>query len=365
MAVNVVTGPPFSGKSQLVGAAMAPEDVLIDTTPLWRVLYPGHEPVRPAEQAMFTRRVMGMATAAAASDPSLTSWLVLAESRQQPLERWMQTAQAKTLYLITDDPETLRKRAGRHAHSLGLAPDECEGLVEKWFAQSGWMENYPMIKDFNAEFRAAGIEPGREIRTFVTDGLELRAEDAENPRMVSGVAIKFGDEARVNDFTEVVPGRDAIVLPKRAANVTLQHDRGAPVGLTTWKLEDDALRMSTEINEGARGDQALADIRGGLLRGLSLEFSKLTDRWAEGRRRIIERMQVHRVSLVDDAAYSKSTVARCAGCGDTEALRDLLTEALAHSEGECPCGKRTAEPEPEPVVARALPDAALYWRALL
>ena len=130
--------------------------------------------------------------------------------------------------------------------------------------------------------------------------------------------------------------------------------------MTEWKLEDDALRVSTVINEGARGDQALADIRGGLLRGLSLEFSKLTDRWAEGRRRIIERMQVHRVSLVDDGAYAQSTVARCQGCGDTEALRGLLTEALARSEGECSCGKRA---KPEPVVARALLDAA-RWRVL-
>ena len=206
MPVNVVTGPPFAGKSQTVAKAMSASDVLIDTTPLWRVLYPGHPPVRPAEQAMFTRRVMGMATRAAAEDPNLTAWLVLAESRQQPLERWMQVSQAKTLYLITDDPETLRKRAGRHANGLGIGRDECEGLVDTWFAQSGWMEDSPMIKDFDAEFRAAGIEPGREIRTFVCDGLELRAEDTDNPRMVAGVAIKFGDEARVSDFTEVVPG---------------------------------------------------------------------------------------------------------------------------------------------------------------
>ena len=365
MPVNVVTGPPFANKDKQVRAVMKPDDVLIDTTPLWRVLYPGHEPVRSADQAMFTRRVMGMAASAAATDPALTAWLVLAESRQQQIEYWRRTAQAKQIYLITDDPATLRKRAARHANGLGLGAGECEQLVDNWFAQSGWMEDSAMVKDFNLDFRAATNAEGHEIRTFVCDGLELREADGDSPRMVTGIAVKFGDEARLKDFTEMVPGRDAVMLPERAANVTIQHNRAMPVGLTEWKLEDDALRVSTVINEGARGDQTLADIRGGLLRGWSLEFSKIKDRWAEGRRRIIESMQVHRVSLVDDGAYAQSVVARCHGCEDTEALRDLLTNALASSENECTCktAKRSAVVELAPaVIETAVIERAPYHR---
>ena len=371
MPVNVVTGPPFAGKSQTVAKTMSASDVLIDTTPLWRVLYPGHPPVRPEEQAMYTRRVMGMATRAAAEDPNLTAWLVLAESRQQPLERWMQVAQAEQVYIIADNPETLRKRAAHHARSLGLSDDECVSLVDRWQQQAGWMEDSPMIKDFDAEFRASDDEPKREIRTFVADGIEMRADDPENPRMVSGIAVKFGDVAKVADYTEVVAGRDAVILPGRAANVTIQHDRAAPIGLAVWKLDDDALRVSTTVNEGARGDQTLADIRGNLIRGWSLEFSTREQSWTgdehgDGRRRTIESMQVHRVSLVDDGAYAKSVVARCKGCEDSEALRDLLTAALARSESDaCSCGKaKRADEAPAPVEAAVL-DHARYMRALL
>ena len=323
---------------------------------------------------MFTRRVMGMATRAASEDPALTAWLVLAESRQQSLDQWARVAKTDRVYLISGDPATLRRRAARHANGLGIGSDECESLVDRWFEQSGWMEDSPMIKDFNAEFRAADLQaktPDREFRTYVIDGLELRADDGDNPRQVSGVAVKFGDVARVADFSEVVAGRDAVTLPGRAANVTIQHDRAAPVGLATWKLDDDALRVSTVVNEGARGDQALADIRGGLLRGWSLEFSTKKQSWAgdeggEGKRRTIERMQVHRVSLVDDGAYRQSVVARCKGCEDSEALRDLLSEALARTEIEttCSCGGKRAAPEPPAVEARVT-DTARYMRALL
>ena len=367
MAVNVVTGPPFAAKDKQVRAVMQAADVLLDTTPLWRVLYPHHPAVRPGEQAMFTRRVMGMAARYAAEDPNLTAWLVLAESRQQPLERWMQVAKADQVYIIADNPETLRKRAAHHARSLGLNDDECTALVDRWQEQAGWMEDSPMVKDFNAEFRAGDHGEGkRELRTFVIgDAAELRADDPEHPRMVSGIAIRFGDVAKVRDFTETVTGREAVALPGRAANVTIQHDRAAPVGLAEWKLDDDALRVSTTVNEGARGDQTLADIRGGLLRGWSLEFSTTKDDWNEGKR-TIEGLQVHRVSLVDDGAYPKSVVARCKGCEDTEALRDLITATLADSEHECSCGKakRADDPAPAPAPAPAL-DTARYMRALV
>ena len=55
-------------------------------------------------------------------------------------------------------------------------------------------------------------------------------------------------------------------------NLTLQHDRGLPIAIMTVSDSDDAMRFRAEIAAGARGDQALSDVRAGLLRGASVEM---------------------------------------------------------------------------------------------
>ena len=52
MPIQVVTGPPFSGKGQKVAAARQPGDVVLDTTPIWKT-FASPEPgdVRTVEDA--------------------------------------------------------------------------------------------------------------------------------------------------------------------------------------------------------------------------------------------------------------------------------------------------------------------------
>ena len=68
-----------------------------------------------------------------------------------------------------------------------------------------------------------------------------------------------------------------------------------------------ALTMRAELPDTPRATQALADVRARLLRGLSVEFHALRERF-EGSLRIIERARLVRLSLVDDPAYPASAV---------------------------------------------------------
>ena len=72
----------------------------------------------------------------------------------------------------------------------------------------------------------------------------------------------------------------------------------------------EALRFEAPINPGARGDQALADIAGGLLGGASLGFRAAYGgerRSADGIREI-SRARLLDVALVDRPSYRGSSI---------------------------------------------------------
>ena len=84
-----------------------------------------------------------------------------------------------------------------------------------------------------------------------------------------------------------------------------------------WEPGERELRFRIDVAEGARGDQTLADIRSGLLRGASLEFRVPRDgdrlaRRAESEiyRRTIRRAIAYRIGVVDAGAYPQSRLDR-------------------------------------------------------
>ena len=173
------------------------------------------------------------------------------------------------------------------------------------------------IHEFETQYRAAleGLtvrEAGCDVQhRCLTDNAELRAEGGTS-RVVTGIAVRYGDEARIHGFRERI-AKGALGLPSSAANLTMQHDRAMPLGILEWQDDDDALRFRTELSDGARQDQALQDVRAGLLRGASLEFMPEKERLLEtdkekGPLYEIMRAKVIRLSLVDDGAYPQSSI---------------------------------------------------------
>ena len=93
----------------------------------------------------------------------------------------------------------------------------------------------------------------------------------------------------------------------------MQHDRAMPLGILEWQDDDDALRFRSELTAGPRQDQALLDVRAGLVRGASMEFKLLRERIVELNEKdgpLYEILQaaVIRNSLVDDGAYPQSSI---------------------------------------------------------
>ena len=199
--------------------------------------------------------------------------------------------------------------------------------------------------DFEAAYRSACESVSRDEcgermqQRCLTDDCDLRAGDGDDSRVVTGIAVRYGDKAKVWGFTETVRA-GALTLPGKASNLTMQHDRALPVGLLKFEDSPEELRFRSELTEGMRQDQALADIRSGLLRGASMEFVPMNDTIDSKAKTIeITEARVLRLSLVDDGAYPKSkikarTESQPCGCAKRRGELDKYLADLAELEFE-------------------------------
>ena len=321
MPIRVVTGPPFAGKSQAVARVRRSGDVLIDTTVLWKALYsPESNAVRTIEQARVAQAAK-MAALKNATAQGLDGWVTLAERDPIQLKRWLDAAGQQKAWLVTEPMDTLIRRARK-------AGPECEDLLTGWddyeddpdfmALTERWSEDeMRTIHEFETQYRGAVEamtvrEAGSDVQhRCLTDNAELRAEGGDS-RVVTGVAVRYGDEARLGGFRERI-ARGALALPERKANLTMQHDRAMPLGILEWQDDEDALRFRVELTDGARQDQARQDVRSGLVRGASLEFKPSKEKLLETDEKLgplfeIMEAQVVRLSLVDDGAYPQSAI---------------------------------------------------------
>ena len=312
--IRVLAGPAYAGKSQVLRRVTAPGEVVIDTSTLWRALYPeasaSRAAVRSNEQARYVnagkRAFLDLAVR-----QGLDGWVTLASGAREVINRWAAAASgdpdnpADVLVFSPHDRATLEKRAAKDG-------PQCSAIVGRWFDHYE-REGGDTIFD-PAEFRAGGAEfrwatdPGADdggvATMWTTADAELRA-DAD--RMVSGVVVEYGDEARFGDSgwsERFEPG--SLTIP-RDFNLTVQHDRSRPVGRPTFEDGPKRLRFKCRIAPGPRGDQCLMDIKSGLLRGASMEFFSKRE-GMDARCRVIQRARMSGLSIVDKPQYPRSRI---------------------------------------------------------
>lgn len=128
-------------------------------------------------------------------------------------------------------------------------------------------------------------------------------------RTLEGVAVRYGDTARLPWGEErIEPGAFA---PIDDVVLNAHHDRTTPLARTGagLTLEDTAerLALSAELPATQAADDILALVRAGVMRGLSIEFRAVAERFEAGVR-IIERAVLSGIGVVDTPAYPQSEV---------------------------------------------------------
>ena len=323
-------GPPFSAKGQKVAAARLPGDVVLDTTPIHRSfadVQPGDS--RSVEDAAIANSMKRKGLERAV-EQGRDGYVIVAARDPATLSRWLGAAGQATALLVTAPWATLTARArarGPECEELLTAWENFEDdpefmdLVDAWDAGGTRAMDDVTYRELLESFDVRDEETGELMqRRCLTIECELRADDTKNPRLVTGIAVKYGDKANIYGWKESIKA-GALMLPTKAANLTMQHDRALPVGLLEWDDRSDALGFRSVLTEGDRQDQALADVRGKLVRAASLEF--VIDKFEDdipNRTSEITAARVIRLSLVDDGAYPKSKIkaAKRADCGCKE-----------------------------------------------
>ena len=136
------------------------------------------------------------------------------------------------------------------------------------------------------------------------------AELRYDGRVVEGVAIRYGDEARIKGGRETI-ARGAF-NPLGDVTLNVMHERGRPLARTggSLRIDDsgDELKVRAELPNTRDADDALELIRAKVYRGLSVEM-RVIDESIEGDLRIVKRAKLTGIGIVDKPAYSESTVA--------------------------------------------------------
>ena len=137
--------------------------------------------------------------------------------------------------------------------------------------------------------------------------VELRHE---GERRLSGVAVRYGDTATLPWGRERIEA--GAFAPLGDVILNAQHERAAPLARTGGgglELMDaaDALTSRADLPATRAGDDVLALVRSGVMRGLSIEFRSIAERIEAGVR-VIERATLAGVAVVDTPAYPASEV---------------------------------------------------------
>lgn len=142
------------------------------------------------------------------------------------------------------------------------------------------------------------------------------ARISESERTIEGTIVRFDDEANIAGvFRErILPGAFDM---RSDMFLNAQHDRAKPLAkLNSTKEASFSIRQTSvayeiraRIARTTIGDDALYNVRHGLLNGFSVEMRVSDEDWREDASlRVIKRATMAGVALVDRPAYPQSSV---------------------------------------------------------
>ena len=146
-----------------------------------------------------------------------------------------------------------------------------------------------------------------ETTTELRCAIEIRADDTrQSPGRLYGELMRYGERAR--DRAERFAD-GALSWPDDGIVLNVQHDRRQPLARVVPKVENGVVIIDAALPDTQRSRDTLALVREGVLKGLSVEFRAISDRWV-GNVREIASAALRGAALVDEPAYSTSVEAR-------------------------------------------------------
>ena len=119
-------------------------------------------------------------------------------------------------------------------------------------------------------------------------GIELRADDSgKSPGRLFGTLLTY--EERASDRPEIFE-TNSLVWADDGIVINRQHARNWPVLRAVPEVRGLAVMIDCPLPDTIAGRDAASEIRDGLLKGLSVEFKAIRQRFVSGLRRISDAM---------------------------------------------------------------------------
>ena len=139
-----------------------------------------------------------------------------------------------------------------------------------------------------------------EIRFAV----EVREDTTrQSPGRLVGTILTYGE--RASDRAEVFES-GALSWPSDGIIINRQHRRDAPIMRVVPEVRGNAVGVDAPLPDTSAGRDAAREIRGGLFKGLSVEFRAIRQAYRGGVR-FIQEAALAAAGLVDQPSYAGST----------------------------------------------------------
>ena len=128
--------------------------------------------------------------------------------------------------------------------------------------------------------------------------------DRQGPGKLEGVLMPY--ETRAADRPELFEA-GALHWPSEGVLLRVMHRRDSPIARFTPEASESEVRVSIQLPDTTAGRDAAANVRAGVLRGLSVEFHAEKETRRDGLR-VIERARLVGAGLVDSPSYAGAGV---------------------------------------------------------
>ena len=150
--------------------------------------------------------------------------------------------------------------------------------------------------------------------------IECREDDTrQGPGRLVGTVLTYGQRAK--DRPELFE-RGALTWPADGVVLNRQHARGAPIMRVVPEVRGDAIVIDQALPDTTAGRDAAAEVRQGLMTGLSVSFQAARQEHRAGVRRI-HAAAMTAVGLVDSPSYDAPVEVRHSGGGNAPRAETL------------------------------------------
>ena len=137
--------------------------------------------------------------------------------------------------------------------------------------------------------------------------IEIRQDDSrQSPGRIFGEMLTYGRRAR--DRAEVFEP-DSLTWPEDGIVLNRQHERRNPIMRFVPEVRDGKVVIDAPLPDTQAGRDTATEIRGGLFRGLSIEFRATAQRYVSGVRRI-SRATLTGLAVVDEGSHHTAVEVR-------------------------------------------------------